>query len=147
MISISQKCQYALRSFFELAKRNTDKPVAIGTIAAAQKIPQRFLEIILNELRQEGYVESRRGPQGGYFLTRSPGSVTVGEIFRLMEGPIRPVKCISGSEVCPFRGDCPWMDMWDDAAKAMQGVFDGTTFQDLLDKANRGDLEVPGTAV
>lgn len=147
MISISQKCQYALRSVFELAKRHTDKPVAIGGIAAAQKIPQRFLEIILNELRQEGYVESRRGPQGGYVFTRSPREVTVGEIFRLMEGPIRPVKCITGSEVCPFRGDCPWIDMWDEAGKAMQVVFDGTTIQDLLDKENQANLDVQGPAI
>jgi DNA-binding IscR family transcriptional regulator len=60
--------------------------------------------------------------------------LTVGEIVRLMEGPIRPVKCVSGNEVCPFRGDCPFMEMWDKAADAMQKVFDDTSIQSLLDK-------------
>jgi Rrf2 family protein len=142
MISISQKCLYALRSILELAKRRTNKPIPIESIADAQQIPQRFLEIILNELRREGYVESHRGPRGGYVLTRSPDELTVGEIYRLVEGPIRPVKCVAGDEVCQFRGNCPWMDMWVEAAKAMQDVLDKTTIQAILDKEKRSKLQV-----
>ncbi len=142
MITVSQKCLYALRSILELAKRRTDKPVAIESIAVAQQIPRRFLEIILNELRREGLVESHRGPRGGYVLTRLPSEVTVGDIYRLIEGPIRPVKCIAGDEICQFRGTCPWMDMWDEASQAMQDVLDGTTIQAILDKEGRAKLPV-----
>ncbi|MCY2926958.1 MAG: Rrf2 family transcriptional regulator [Planctomycetota bacterium] len=96
MISISQKCQYALRSLYELARRADDKPTSIGEIAAAQAIPPRFLELILNDLRQGKLVNSQRGVQGGYTLARSPADITVGDVVRLVEGPIEPVKCISG---------------------------------------------------
>ncbi|MEI7836083.1 MAG: Rrf2 family transcriptional regulator [Planctomycetota bacterium] len=134
MISISQKCQYALRSLYELARRATDKPTSIGEIAAAQAIPPRFLELILNDLRQGKLVNSQRGVQGGYTLARPPSAITVGDVVRLVEGPIEPVKCISGGDDCPFRNKCPFMDMWLQAGQAMQSVFDATTLQDLLDR-------------
>ena len=67
-MNLSQKCQYAVRAIFELAKHYGRGPVAISQIAASQAIPQRFLENILNELRPTGLIESRRGIQGGYLL-------------------------------------------------------------------------------
>jgi Rrf2 family protein len=141
VISISQKCQYALRSLYELAGRPSGKTTSIGEIAAAQAIPPRFLELILNDLRQEGLVQSHRGVQGGYLLARSPKEITVGMVVRLTEGPIQPVKCLSGGDDCPFRRNCPFMDMWAEAGLAMQRVFDGTTLQDLLDKGPPATVE------
>ena len=141
MISISQKCQYALRSLYELARRADDKPTSIGEIAAAQAIPPRFLELILNDLRQGKLVNSQRGVQGGYTLARSPADITVGDVVRLVEGPIEPVKCISGGDDCPFRNKCPFMDMWLQAGQAMQSVFDSTTLQDLLNRQPPVTLE------
>ncbi len=70
---VSQKSQYALRAVFELARRNGGLPVKIADIAEAQAIPQRFLEVIMNQLKQGGFVESRRGKRGGYLLARSAG--------------------------------------------------------------------------
>ena len=94
---VSQKCQYALRAVFELAKRHGRGPVRIGDVAKAQAIPPRFLEVILNQLKQAGFVESRRGNEGGYLLARAPERLTVGEIVRFVEGPIRPVTCTPDS--------------------------------------------------
>lgn len=141
MISISQKCQYALRALYELARRSTDTPTSIGEIAAAQAIPPRFLELILNDLRQGKLVNSQRGVQGGYMLARSPSEITVGDVVRLVEGPIEPVKCISGGDDCPFRNKCPFMDMWLQGGQAMQSVFDSTTLQDLLNRQPPVTLE------
>ena len=67
---ISKRCRYGLRAIFELALRGTSEPVKIQDIASAQGIPQRFLEIILSELKQGGFVESRRGSNGAYMLAR-----------------------------------------------------------------------------
>ena len=75
---ISKKCQYALRAVFELAVRNTGQPVKIQQIAGAQNIPPRFLEVILNQLRHAGFVESRRGNEGGYMLAPGAEELTVG---------------------------------------------------------------------
>lgn len=138
MISISQKCQYALRAIFELARQQTGKPTPIGQIAEAQAIPPRFLELILNELKQAGFVQSRRGVQGGYMLTVPPAELTVGKVIDLVDGPVQPVKCVVGGGVkCPMKGSCTFLDMWKQAGDAMTQVFDQTTFQTLLDREKK----------
>jgi Rrf2 family transcriptional regulator, cysteine metabolism repressor len=134
---ISQKCQYAIRAVFELAKRNGGGPVKISDIAEAQAIPPRFLEIILNQLRRAGFVHSRRGASGGYFLVRQPESMTVGEIVRFVEGPLAPVACMTdeATGACSLDRDCAFIGMWRRVAAAMSEVYDSTSFQDLVDNA------------
>jgi Rrf2 family protein len=107
-MNLSQKCQYAMRALFELARRQQQGPVRIGQIAGAQAIPVRFLEVILNELKHAGYVESRRGVQGGYMLAVPAGALTVGEVIRFVDGPQTPVRCLeegAGAD-CPLYGGC-----------------------------------------
>lgn len=135
-MSLSQKCQYALRAIFELSGRREEGPVSISEIAEAQAIPPRFLEQILGQLKQAKYVESHRGVQGGYVLAVSPRGLSVGEVIRFFEGPLSPVKCITGQKgrVCPLRGDCAFMGLWERATKAVEEVYDTTTFQDLIDE-------------
>jgi Rrf2 family protein len=140
---VSQKCQYALRAIFELAKRYGKGPVRIGDIARAQAIPPRFLEVILNQLRQAGFVESRRGNEGGYFLARAPARLTVGEIVRFVEGPIRPVTCTPDSTetVCSLHSHCVFQPMWEKIRTAISDVYDHTTFQELVDEEIRMSSE------
>ncbi|OHB68054.1 MAG: Rrf2 family transcriptional regulator [Planctomycetes bacterium RBG_13_63_9] len=133
---LSQKCQYALRAVFEVAKRSGEGPIKIEAIAQAQAIPPRFLAAILNQLKQGGFVESRRGSDGGYLLDRPADSLSVGDIIRFVEGPVGPVVCVTGkgSVSCPLRGKCVFMPMWREAQQAMENVYDNTTFQDLMDR-------------
>ena len=133
---VSQKCQYALRAVFELAKRAGEGPVKIAEIAAAQAAPPRFLEVILGELKQGGFVASRRGKHGGYVLLRQPRELAVGEIVRFIEGPFSPVACMEGASKgdCELYGSCAFLPMWDKVRKAISGVYDNTTFRDLLDE-------------
>ena len=133
---VSQKCQYALRALFELAKRSADRPTTIGEVAEAQAIPPKFLELILGELRQGGCVESRRGVHGGYLLAVGPAALTVGEVIRFVDGPVAPVRCVAGGKQtdCPLYGNCAFMGMWKRARDAVAEVYDGTTFQDLIDE-------------
>ena len=135
-MSMSQKCQYALRAVFDLAKRHGSGPTTVGEIAEAQAIPPRFLELILGQLRQGGFVESRRGVHGGYLLAVPPKSLVVGEIIRFIEGQVAPVRCVAaGIETdCPLYGHCAFIDMWSRACDAATKVYDTTTFQDLIDK-------------
>ena len=106
---ISQKCQYALRAVFELAGNYGEGPIKMGQIAEAQAIPPRFLEVILGELKQAGFVESRRGAEGGYRLIRSPESLSVEEVIQFIEGPIGPVHCVrdDSDDRCPNHGSFP----------------------------------------
>jgi Rrf2 family cysteine metabolism transcriptional repressor len=140
---ISQKCQYALRAVFELARTYGESLVKISEIAEAQAIPARFLEVILGELKQAGFVESRRGPDGGYRLVRRPDRLSVEEVIRFIEGPIAPVHCVrdDSDERCPLRGGCVFMSMWRKVQKAMTDIYRNTTFQDLLDEDASSQVE------
>jgi Rrf2 family protein len=135
---LSQKCQYAFRAVFELARHyGTEQPVSVAEIAEIQAIPPRFLEQILAELKQGGFVTSRRGAQGGYVLGVSPAELRVGDIIRFIEGPISPVKCIIQEDDagCSLRADCMFQDFWQRAKEAVEQVYDSTTFQDLAREA------------
>ena len=132
---MSQKCQYALRAIFELAKEHNRGPVKIAEIAKIQAIPQRFLEVILLQLKQGGFVDSLRGNEGGYFLIQSPEVLTVGEIIRFIQGPLAPVSCVMNnfkSSKCTLYEGCVFLPMWEKVQKAVSDVYDGTTFQDLI---------------
>ena len=133
---VSKKCQYALRAVFELAKNTRNKPLKIAEIAKAQAIPRRFLEVILNQLKKAGFVESQRGNEGGYMLTRLPYELTVGDVVRFVQGPIGPVGCVADQvkdDNCPLYGDCVFMPMWEKVQRAISEIYDSTTFQDLVD--------------
>ena len=134
-MSISQKCQYALRAAFELAKQQGEGPVKISEIARTQAIPTRFLEVILNQLKQGGFVDSRRGSAGGYILSRPASELSVGEIIRFIEGPLAPVQCVAGSSAdqCPLYNACAFLPMWERAREALTEVYDSTSFQDLVE--------------
>jgi Rrf2 family cysteine metabolism transcriptional repressor len=134
-MSLSQKCQYSLRAIFELAKHYGEGPLKISSVASTQAIPTRFLEVILNQLKQGGFVESKRGSMGGYVLNRPPDALTVGEIIRYIEGPLSPVHCIACSpdDQCPLYGNCAFLSMWEKATAALSEVYDTTTFEDLVE--------------
>jgi Rrf2 family cysteine metabolism transcriptional repressor len=131
---ISQKTQYAVRAVFELAKRQGRGATKISEIAEAQAIPQRFLENILNHLKGGGFVESVRGKEGGYLLVRPAKELTVGQVLRFVEGPLSPVECmVDGKKVpCSMYGHCAFRSLWKRAEKALEEVYDGTTFEELV---------------
>ena len=83
---ITVKGEYALKALFDLASRGRAEPVKIGDIARRQAIPQKFLELILAGLKQGGFVQSRRGAEGGYLLARRPERIMVGEVLSFVEG-------------------------------------------------------------
>lgn len=132
---LSRKCQYALRAVFDLAWRNSEQPVKVHEIAGSQNIPPRFLEVILNELRHGGFVDSRRGNEGGYMLARPAEGLTVGGIIEFMEGPISitgnpPRKAAGGEPLC---GDCALNHLWKRVNSAVREVCDDTSFAELVE--------------
>lgn len=135
-MTLSQKCQYAVRAILELAKLYGQGPIPISQIATNQAIPQRFLENILNEIKPTGLIESRRGIQGGYLLARHPARISVGEVIRLIEGPLDPVRCIGdkNSATCPLKDNCSLIRLWSRAKAAVEQVYDNTTFHDLVEE-------------
>lgn len=137
-VAINQKCQYALRAIFELAKHTGEAPCKIGAIAQAQGIPVRFLENILNSLKSGGFVASSRGKDGGYILARSAEDITVGQIIRFVQGPLAPVECTdTANELCAFSSDCVFHPLWEKARLALEQVYDGTTIADLVSEQEK----------
>lgn len=134
---ITQKCQYALRAVYELAKYKEAGPLKIGIIAERQNIPSRFLENILGDLKKTQLVDSVRGKDGGYILRKPANEITVGTIIRYIEGPLRPVQCTGDKDECCFANDCVFKTVWDKAKLALESVYDTTTIQDLLDSEHR----------
>ncbi len=129
-MNISVKSEYALKAVFDLASQYLNSrqstvpmpPVKIADIARRQKIPQKFLELILAGLKQNGFVDSRRGAEGGYLLARSPDAITVGEVLRAVEN----VKAVSRTQ-----NDDPFAQIWQKVDSAVSDVLDQTTFAEL----------------
>ena len=136
MLVPPKKNQYALRAIFELAKHMDQGPVKISDIAAAQSIPLRFLEVILNQLKASGIVDSKRGFYGGYFLVKPPNQVSVGDVLRFLTRKLPATDCIAcvSKTSCPFDGRCAFSSMWIRVKQAAYNIYDETSFQDLIDR-------------
>jgi Rrf2 family cysteine metabolism transcriptional repressor len=122
-MNISVKGEYALKALFDLAVQKSEGPVKIADIARRQKIPQKFLELILAGLKQNGFVESRRGAEGGYLLARAADAITVGEVLRQVESKKQPKGAASRHD--------PFEEMWRSVDGAVSGILDRITFAEL----------------
>jgi Rrf2 family cysteine metabolism transcriptional repressor len=123
----SVKGEYALQAILDLASARSGEPIRIADIARRQKIPQKFLELILASLKQAGFVESRRGAEGGYLLARPAESLTVGEVLRYVEGPVQ-----GKGRDRRKNAATPFSEMWEQVDQAVSGVIDKTSFADVL---------------
>ena len=136
-MQLTQRCQYGLRALFELARHAEASPadpvLAAGDIARAQAIPKRFLDGILLELRQAGFVEARRGKAGGFQLARPAESIRVGEVIRHFNGAMDPVDCRKGTgDACTLQGRCVFASLWDQVKTALEQVYDSVTLAELV---------------
>jgi Rrf2 family transcriptional regulator, cysteine metabolism repressor len=128
-MEVSVKGEYALRAVFDLACHQSEQPIKIAKIAERQQIPQKFLELILSQLKQGGFLSSRRGAEGGYFLARPAESITVGDILRHVDGPIAPAR---RGEPTEASRDSPFPELWEKVERALSSVVDRTSFADLV---------------
>ncbi len=133
---VSAKGEYAMLAMYELARNfEAGGVLTIDQIARRQSIPHPFLVQILQDLKKSGLVESRRGAGGGYRLAYAPRDVSLGQVLRLIDGPVLPFKCsvsCNGVNSCPRADTCPVSYVWNDLRAAIEGVLDTTTFQDVL---------------
>ena len=133
-MKISKKCQYALKAIFELAWRNGVEPTKTRDIANAQQMSPRFTEIILNELRHGGFVESRRGNEGGYNLARDAAALTVRKIIEYIEGPVSVAQdAAKNNQNAALRGNEAFKELWKEVDNAICDVCDNKSFADLVE--------------
>lgn len=133
--TISKKCLYALSAVFELAARNSNKPVKVRQLAGAQGIPVRFLEVILNELKRAGILESRRGKEGGYLLSEPAESISVGQIIRCVQ-PMSTTGKSGGKDPATgegIRGDYAFERLRRQVDSAICEIYDNVTLAGLVE--------------
>jgi Rrf2 family protein len=133
---LNKKTQYAFQALMYLAENQDKGPVLIAEIAAAKKIPLKFLENILLELRKAGILESKKGKGGGYFLNLSPSKIRLADIIRKIEGPIAMLPCASlyFYERCSNcdEKNCGLHDTMIDVRDATLKILEGKTVADLV---------------
>jgi Rrf2 family protein len=143
---LSHKSKYALNAMIVLAKEFGQGPVLISEVARREGIPRKFLELILLELRNNGILQSKKGKGGGYFLARPPQQVTLGEVLRVIEGPLAPIPCVSQTaymrcQECRDERACGIRIVMKDVRDATARILDSTTLGDVLkrvDNVTRG---------
>ena len=128
---ISTKCQYALRAVLEIARSGGGHIQTIGGIARAQNVPQRYLEGILNQLRKGGLLEAQRGRSGGYKLPKDAGDITVGQVVRLIDGPVRVADEARSGRSRIAESDV-FLPTWNKVQAAIDEALDSTSFSELL---------------
>jgi Rrf2 family protein len=137
-VRVSAKVDYALRAAIELAAAAPEQ-VKGERLAAAQSIPQKFLENILADLRNGGLVASQRGADGGYRLARSPAEITVADVIRVVEGPIASVRGERPDDLAYSGTAVPLRATWIELRAAMRGVLEQTTLADLVERGREGE--------
>jgi len=135
--TISKRTQYALKAVISLGRRYGSGPVLIATLASEEKIPIKFLEGILLDLKGRGVLESKKGKGGGYQLSRPPSTITIGSIIRLIEGPLAPLPCASETafrpcEECKDVEHCATRIIMRQVRDSIAEVLDKTTLADLI---------------
>ncbi|MET0869375.1 MAG: Rrf2 family transcriptional regulator [Methyloceanibacter sp.] len=135
---ISHKAKYALRALVALARQGNS--MMIGEIASRERIPRKFLEQILLELKRHGIVMSRRGKLGGYDLLMPADQITYGQVLRIIDGPIAPLPCLSRIAYrrcadCRTEDECEIRRVFARVATSAREVLDRTTIADSLNAA------------
>lgn len=130
---------YALKALQYLALNSKRGPILISELAIKERIPQKFLEAILLELKKKGFLQSRKGKLGGYSLAKLPEQIVMGEVLRVLEGPLAPLPCVSQTayrrcEECVDEETCGIRMMMQEVRDATAKVLDGTTLADVLEK-------------
>lgn len=142
---LSRKTKYALKALIALAEHGRDGPVRIADLAREQQIPPKFLELILLELRNQGVLRSRKGKGGGYQLARDPGTIYLGQIVRMFDGPLAPVPCASQTAYvacsdCPHEAVCGVHLTMKKVRDATAKILDGTSLAQLLRQVHNASL-------
>lgn len=138
-MKLSTKGRYGLRAMLDMAMDEGNEPIATRTIAERQGISERYLEQIMIPLKQNGLIKSVRGSQGGYILGRNPKDISVGDVVRVLEGPIAPVECVSevNPDECQRADYCVTRIIWSRVRDAITEVLDSYSLADLVKESEK----------
>lgn len=138
---LTKKAKYGLKAMVHLAELPAGEGVSIGDIAEANALPRKFLEAILLDLRNAGFVRSRKGRGGGYTLARAPETIRVGDVIRALDGPLAPIPCASRTayvacDDCTDLEACTVRRIMQNVRDAMADILDHTSLAQMRDGAS-----------
>lgn len=152
-MNLSKRSEYALRALIDLGiARELGRPILqVSELASKEKLPIKFLEQILTQLRGAGYVETKRGKLGGYALAKSAARIRLGAVIRLLDGPLAPIPCVSRTEyhrcTCPDEAHCGLRMVMLDVRNAIARILDRFTLAQVVEitlrKMRRDRVAVP----
>jgi Rrf2 family protein len=136
---ISKKTKYGLKAMIYLARVYDQGPVLIAELATAERIPKKFLELILLTLKNHGVLQSRKGKGGGYYLGKPPKDISLGMLVRILDGPLAPVPCVSETayakcDECLDETSCGIRLVMKDVRDAIADILLGTSLADVLER-------------
>lgn len=129
-----------MRAMVELSRQYGQGPTPLSSVAKASSVPPAYLEQLIAPLRNAGLVNATRGAHGGYELARDPNAIKIGEVYRVLEGPVAPMECVSEvepEELCPLIDGCATRVAWIKVRDSIVDVLDSTTLADLLVESAR----------
>jgi Rrf2 family protein len=136
-VKLSTKTRYGVRAVFDIAFHNAGRPTQARDIARRQDVPLRYLEQIFQELRRANLVDAKRGPKGGYFLSRTPETITLGDVIRAVQGPIDLLAASDDEHKGARTSKQVPADIWRELATKVAGVFDSVTIRDLCQRGEK----------
>jgi Rrf2 family protein len=143
-LRLSKKGEYAVRALVEIgfeAHQRPDSLIQISTVAKRTNIPEKFLEQILLALRNGGVLKSKRGVEGGYSLAKTPKDITLGEVIRLLDGPLAPIPCVSKTAYercsCPDEESCGLRIAMQQVRDSIAGILDGYTLARVIQEVQK----------
>lgn len=140
-MKVSTRGRYALRIMLDIAQNGDGvTPVSFKDVSEREAISFRYMEQIGTALTRNGFLTSVRGAKGGYFLSRPPSEIMVGDVLRATEGDLAPVFCATDPESCPRSTTCATQVLWERLDKAISDVVDNVSLQDLIDESRRRAL-------
>lgn len=130
---VSKRTDYALRALFTLVEHHGGQPIPIRELARRNDVPKRFLEQIMLDLKTQGWVESAAGARGGYFLSKNPNAIMMGEVVRHFDGILAPIDCVSvtGYQRCSQESVCRFRRVFLDARNYVASVMDRSSLADV----------------
>ncbi len=152
-MKISKRGEYALRALIDLGiAHELGRPlVQIGELAEKENLPIKFLEQILMQLKEAGFIDSKRGKLGGYYLLKPAAQISFGQVIRLIDGPLAPIACVSHNFYercsCPDEEHCGLRMLMHEVRNAISNILDRFTLEDTvrmtLDKVRKNKPHIP----
>jgi Rrf2 family protein len=145
----SKKTKYALKALLYLGRKYNKGPVMISDLARDERIPKKFLELILLTLKNNGVLQSRKGKGGGYYLGKLPRDISVGNVIRILDGPLAPVPCVSETayakcQECTDEQTCGIRPVMKDVRDAIANILDKTSLADMLEREQKAEQQERG---